>query len=472
MTASGNGRAVVGATATAATSSSGAVTRPTSSSATGLFADMESAVSAAEAAYRELGGMSLAARQKFIDAMRRKAEEYAEPLAALTVEETGMGRVSSKVQKNLLAARATPGTEDLQPKAYTGDDGLTLVEPAPFGVVGAITPSTNPASTVVNNGISFVAAGNAAVFNPHPAAKRVTNETIRLMNEAIVEAGGPQNLLCSVERPSRESAQALMVHPTIRLLMVTGGEEVVNAAMSSGKRVVGAGPGNAPVLVDDTANITKAARAVVDGASFDNGLLCIAEKVLLVFDNVADRLKEEMLRYGAVEVRGRDLDRLTERCIDSSGSGYPMPKKDMVGRDASVLLSEIGVSAHPNARLVLAEVPDISHPLVQAEQLMPFLPMVRVRDLDEGLAWAKAVEHGFRHTACMHSENVSRMSRMAREIETTIFVKNAPSYGGLGFGGEGFTTLSIAGPTGEGLTSARTFTRQRRCVLAGAFRIV
>jgi len=438
----------------------------------GVFADVDQAIAAAQRSFDELQGCTLSDRQAMVSAMRQAAVREAERLARFAVEETGLGRVSAKVQKILLAARKTPGTEDLTPVAYTGDDGLSLVEPAPFGVAGVITPSTNPPSTVVNNAICMVAAGNTAVFNPHPSAKGVSNEVVRVLNRAILEAGGPANVLCSVASPTLESSQALMQHPAIRLLLVTGGGIVVKLAMTSGKKAVAAGPGNPPVIVDDTASLSHAARHIVDGASFDNNVLCIGEKEVFVFRNVADRFKEEMRRAGAFEVTGADRDRLVERCLDLSQPDHPVAARDLVGKDAHLLLAEVGLTAPPDTRLIFCEVDDLYHPLIQAEQLMPFLPILRVDGLDEALACAKQAEHGFRHTATMHSENVVSMSRVAREIETTIFVKNAPSYAGLGFGGEGFTTLSIAGPTGEGLTSPRTFTRQRRCVLAGSFRIV
>jgi propionaldehyde dehydrogenase len=438
----------------------------------GVYPDVEQAVRAAQAAYEELMHITLQGRGGLISAMRQAAVESADRIGKLAAEETGLGKASAKVQKILLAARKTPGIEDLLPLAYTGDDGLTLVEPGPFGVVGAITPSTNPPSTVINNAISLVASGNSVVFNPHPGAKQVTNETVSTLNRAIASAGGPRSLLCSLAEPSLETGGAIMRHPGIKILLVTGGGAVVKAAMTSGKRTVAAGPGNPPVIVDDTCNITKAARCIVDGASFDNNVLCIAEKEIFVYHPVADRLKEEMQRYGAVEVKGRQMEALVERCLDANDPTHPMPRRDMIGKDAALLLKEVGVAAHPGVRVVICEVNELMHPLVQAEQLMPFLPILRVDDLDQALEYAKQAEHGFKHTAIMHSESVSAMSRVAREIETTIFVKNAPSYAGLGFGGEGFTTLSIAGPTGEGLTSARTFTRQRRCVLAGAFRIV
>ncbi|HUU01877.1 MAG TPA: aldehyde dehydrogenase family protein [Myxococcota bacterium] len=440
------------------------------STANGVFETMEEAIAAAGAAYQAFSGVSLERRRVFIKAMRQAGIEMAEDLARKTVAETGFGRAEHKVQKNLLAARKTPGVEDLTPMCYTGDDGLTLVEPAPYGVVAAVTPCTNPVATVINNGISMVAAGNAVVFNPHPLAKGVSNEAVSLLNKAIHAAGGPETLLCSIAQPSLETSQAIMMHPGIRLLMVTGGGEVVRLAMTCGKKAVAAGPGNPPVIVDDTADIRKAARCIVDGASFDNNVLCTAEKEVLVLENVADRLIDEMITYGARLISGDDVDKITSVLVEP-GRPHPHPNKKFVGKDASVLLDQIGLTAGPDTRLVICRVP-FEHPLVQAEMLMPILPIVAVPDLTTALAKAKQAEHGNRHSAMMHSESVSNMSLVAREIETTIFVKNAPSYAGLGFGGEGFTTLSIAGPTGEGLTSARTFTRQRRCVLAGAFRIV
>ena len=439
--------------------------------AAGVFLTVDEAVAAARKAYVQFSSVSLERRKVFIQAMREAAVAHAEEFAREAVAETGFGRASDKIQKNLLAARKTPGTEDLLPMCYTGDDGLTLIEPGPFGVIGAITPCTNPAATVINNAISIIAAGNAVVFNGHPSARGVTNHTVAVLNAAIAKAGGPATLLCSLASPTMETSSALMKHKDIRLLVVTGGGAVVKSGMTSGKRCIAAGPGNPPVIVDDTADLSHAARCIVTGASFDNNVLCTAEKEVFAFDNITDSLIAEMQKHGAYLIRGAQVDQIVQTLVEQ-GVKHPHPNKKYVGQNASVLLSTIGISVPDSVRLVICEVPNDDHPLVQVEMLMPILPIVRVKDLDEALACAKKAEHGYRHSAHMHSENVSNMSLVAREIETTIFVKNAPSFAGLGFGGEGFTTLSIAGPTGEGLTSARSFTRQRRCVLAGAFRIV
>ncbi len=439
----------------------------------GIFENIQDALNAAEIAQKKLMTFSLEHRKEIIQSMRSAAIYNAERLGNLAVQETGLGRVEHKVQKVLLAARKTPGVEDLEPTARSGDNGLTLVEMAPYGVIGSITPCTNPPSTVINNGISMVAAGNSVVFNPHPVAKEVSNETVRILNRAIVNAGGPENLLCSTKDPTLESSKAIMTHPQVKLLCVTGGGAVVKAAMACGKKCIAAGPGNPPVIVDDTANIRKAAKNIMDGATFDNNVLCTAEKEVFVFNNVADYLKEEMKRYGAYEAEGHQITDLINVCFEESRGDHPKINKKWVGKDAHLILAAAGIHINrpDKIRLVILEA-DFDSPFVQAEQLMPILPIVRVSDINEALEKAKKAEHGFKHSAMMHSESLPNLSLVAKEIETTIFVKNGPSYAGLGFGGEGYTTLSIAGPTGEGLTSARTFTRQRRCVLVGAFRII
>lgn len=438
----------------------------------GVFQGIDDAISAAEIAQRQLMDMSLEKRKEIIRSMRDITIKNSQYLAELAVQETGFGRVESKVQKNLLCANKTPGVEDLESTVKTGDRGLTLVEMAPYGVIGSITPCTNPTATIINNGISMVSAGNSVVFNPHPAAKNVTNETIRLLNRAIIQAGGPENVLCSIVSPTLESSKSIMHHPKIRCLVVTGGGAVVKAAMTCGKKAICAGPGNPPVIVDDTANIRKAARGIVEGASFDNTILCTAEKEIFAFANICDRLKADMKRYGAYEVDLKQTEELVKLVFNNPTGEHPNIKREFIGKTPKIILDHIGIRVGDDIRLIITEVPDDDHLFVITEQLLPIIPIVRVKTLEEALAKAIKAESGNKHSAVMWSENVSNMSLVAKNIGTTIFVKNAPSFAGLGFGGEGYTTMTIAGPTGEGITSARTFTRQRRCVLVDAFRII
>lgn len=433
----------------------------------GIFNKLDDAVEAASRAQKKFAVLDLEKREEIIQAIREACMNNARFLAELAVKETCRGRVEDKIVKNILAAKKTPGTEDLKPFCWTGDHGLTLVEMAPIGVIGSITPVTNPTATIINNSISMLAAGNAVVFNSHPSAKLCSNKAVEIINEAIMKAGGPKNLVTAVAEPTIDTAKALMSHPKINLLCVTGGKAVVYEALKSGKKVIGAGAGNPPVVVDETADIIKAAHDIICGASFDNNLPCIAEKELIAVESIADRLLERLAREGAYILRGKDIDKMTNLIFDENCT----VNKDLIGKDASYILKQIGIEVGNDVRLAVMPV-DPEHPLVHHEQLMPVLPFVRVPNVEEAIELAVRAEGGNRHTAIMHSKNIDNMTNFARAIQTTIFVKNAPSYAGIGSGGEGYTTFTIAGPTGEGLTSAKNFTRQRRCVLVDAFRII
>jgi acyl-CoA reductase-like NAD-dependent aldehyde dehydrogenase len=438
-----------------------------------LFPDVDSAVAAARQAYRQLDDLPLAVREQMIAHIRRTGRENAQLLAHEAWQETGMGRYEDKIEKNLLNANKTPGTEILNATAWSGDGGLTVVEYAPYGVIGSIIPSTNPTSTVICNSIAMVAAGNAVVFNAHPGARACSNRTAQLINEAIVEAGGPPNLVCALAEPTIETAQGIMRHPDIKLLTVTGGAGVVREAMQSGKRAVCAGPGNPPVVVDETADLEQAGRDIVRGAAFDNNIICIDEKEVFAVASIADDLKRAMCDHGAYEINSWQLNRLMRSIFTEvpPAGKHGMMDKAFIGKNANVLLKEIGIDVGDEVRLVLAEV-ERDHPLVLSEQMMPIMPLVRVRDADEGIDLAKWAEHGFRHTAVMHSKNLDHLSRMAREMDCSIFVKNGPSFAGVGYGGEGFCSFTIASPTGEGPTNPVSFSRIRRCVLKDYFRIV
>jgi len=439
----------------------------------GVYPTLDEAAAAARAAFTRLNALPLAIRQDMVDHMRRAARENALLLAEMAQSETGMGRVEDKVLKNVLNADKAQGTEALEPRAWSGDGGLTLVEYAPYGVIGALTPSTNPTSTVICNAIGMVAAGNAVVFNAHPSAKSASNRTVQILNRAILAAGGPADLLTCVANPTLESAQALMEHKLIRLLVVTGGTPVVRAAMRSGKRAVCAGPGNPPVVVDESADIEQAGRDIVIGGSFDNNIVCTTEKETFAVSSIADELIRVMEANGAVRLNSWQFNRLWKAVTttDRGPRKYADMNKAFIGKNASVLLAEIGVSAGPEVRQIVVEV-DENHPAVWSEQMMPIMPVVRVANADQAIDLAIEAEHGFRHTAVMHSKNLDNLSRMAREIDCSIFVKNGPCLAGLGYGGEGFCSFTIASPTGEGLTGPVSFSRIRRCTLVDSFRIV
>lgn len=446
---------------------------PNPTSGKGVFETINSAVEAARTAHNRLMLMTVEKRDEIIANIRRKMLQYGEELAVMAQEETGLGRAEDKVLKNKLVTEKTPGTEILRPGAYTGDRGLTLIEKAPYGVIGAITPCTNPTSTIICNTIAMVASGNAVVFNTHPTAKNVSIFNIELLNQAVTEVGGPQNLVTTIKEPTIESAQELMHHKGIELLVVTGGGEVVKAAMASGKRAVCAGPGNPPVVVDESADIENAARHIVKGGSMDNNIICVVEKEIFVVDSVADSLLSAFQRYNAVILKPHEIEQL-EKVIFSEIKGLRQParmEKKFIGKNIKFILSKIGKQVDDRIKLAVAPV-ELSHPLVWTEQMMPVIPLVRMPNVDQAIDVAKEAEHGFKHTAVMHSKNLDNLSRMARVMNCSIFVKNGPSLAGLGYGGEGYCSFTIASPTGEGLTSPLSFTRERRCVLVDHFRIV
>jgi acyl-CoA reductase-like NAD-dependent aldehyde dehydrogenase len=434
------------------------------------YPNLDLAVAAAQRAQPKWVALSMEKRKEIIAKMRIALSAKVDELSQLAVQETGLGRVDDKRSKNLLVINKTPGPEYLEASAFTGDDGLALVEYAPYGIIGAITPTTNPSETIINNGISMLSAGNAVVFNPHPSAKRISLRTMELMNDVITGSGGPHGLLTMVAEPTIDTAQGLMKHPGVRLLVVTGGPAVVKAAMTSGKKVIAAGPGNPPVVVDETADLDQAADGIIKGASLDNNIVCIAEKEIIAVDEIADELMKKLEAHGAYKLTPHQIRQLEKVVIDQE-SGGKYPNKNFVGKNASVILKAIGVTVTGDPRILFAEVEE-THPFVQVELLMPLLGLVRAPDVDAAIAMAKRVEHGNGHTAVMYSKNIDNLHRMAKEINTSIFIKNAPSYAGLGLGGEGYTSFTIASPTGEGLTTCRTFSRIRRCTLKDVFRIV
>ncbi|NDK33983.1 aldehyde dehydrogenase family protein [Rhodovulum sulfidophilum] len=435
----------------------------------GVFATMDEAIAAAELAQRQYLFCTMAARKQFIDGIREVilSNGTLERISHMAAEETGMGNPAHKIIKNRLACEKTPGIEDLTTAAVSGDDGLTLVEYSPFGVVGAITPTTNPTETIICNSIGMLAAGNSAVFSVHPRATKVSLLTIKLINRKLATLGAPANLVVTVQTPSIDNTNAMMAHPKVRMLVATGGPGIVRTVMSTGKKAIGAGAGNPPVVVDETADIEKAARDIVNGCSFDNNLPCIAEKEVIAVNQIADFLISEMQKCGAYLIKDPAVVKQLEGVVINEKGG---PKTSCVGKSAAHLLGLIGITVGDDVKVILTEA-DKDHVFVREELMMPVLPVVRAPSVDDAIDLAVELENGNRHTAMMHSTNVRKLTKMAKLIQTTIFVKNGPSYAGLAVGGEGYATFTIAGPTGEGLTSPKSFARKRKCVMVEALNV-
>lgn len=431
----------------------------------GIFSDARQAIEAAAAAYQQLRERSLEDRKRIINHIRRIAIDQCVELGTMEMNETGIGRLKHKIEKLKTLGERSPGVEFLRSEVYSGDHGLAVIEHAPFGVIGAITPVTHSLPTITGNAVSMIAAGNTLVINPHPSGKRVAIEGVRRYNEAIHRDLGIDNLICVIAEPTLETADVIFRHREVKLICVTGGAAVARAALNSGKRAIVAGPGNPPVVVDETADLARAARSIVQGAAYDNNLLCIAEKEVFVVDRVFDQLLAAMERAGAIQLNGREIAELTRNAmvqVGDNGQRHHAPSKEFLGQDAAVLARAAGRSVAEDVELLFGET-DEANPFVPVEQMMPFVPFVRCRDVDEAIDKARRAEHGFKHTSIIHSNNVRNMTKMGRALETTLFVKNGPCMAALGLGGEGYLSYSIAGPTGEGVTTPLTFTRERRC---------
>jgi aldehyde dehydrogenase len=440
----------------------------------GVFQDANEACAAAHEAFLQLQQKGVAARRKIEEIIKTLCDKNAEPWGKLELDETKIGRLDHKIEK-LKIIKLVPGVDWLHPDGHSGDHGITLEEYTPFGVVVAVTPSTHSIPTLSGNIVNIVAAGNAVVFNAHPAASRCAATAVRGFNEAIHRETGIENIACIVEKPTLESFDTMCKHEAVRLLCVTGGPGVVAAAMRTGKRAICAGPGNPPVLVDDTACMTRAAKAIIQGAAYDNNLLCIGEKEVFALDNIADQLMAEMEKHGAVRLNHAQLDALTKAAFtfkpgEGGGCPHASVNRDFIGKDPPVLAGAAGVNTPSGTQLLFAET-DANHPFVVEEQMMPFLPIVRVKNVEDGIAHSVESEHGYKHTSIIHSHDVEHMTAMARAMDTTLFIKNGPCMAGLGLGGEGYLSYSVATPTGEGVTNPKTFCRVRRCVMVDNLRI-
>lgn len=424
----------------------------------GIFSNVDDAIAAAKAAWEDYVDQPIEMRNKVVEAIKEGFRPHIEWMAKQIKEETGMGTVDAKIAKLNNTLYNTPGTEILQPDAETGDGGLIMYEYAPYGVIGAVGPSTNPAETVIANGIMMLAAGNTVFFGAHPGAKNITRWTIEKLNEFVYEATGLQNLMVSLDQPSIESVQQMMSHPDIALLAVTGGPAVVHQAMTSGKKAIGAGAGNPPAMVDATADISLAAHNIVDSASFDNDILCTAEKEVIAEQSIKDELITKMQQEGAFLLKNKqDIDRLVKMTIKDNGD----PDRKFVGKDATFILDQanIAYTGHPSVIILEASV---DHPFTMTEMLMPIVPVVSCPDFDSVLKAALIAEQGHHHTASIHSRDLVQINRAAHKMNTSIFVVNGPTYSGTGVGFTGASALTIATPTGEGTTTAKSFTRRRR----------
>lgn len=433
----------------------------------GIFAYVNDAVLSALGAYSIYSKLTLNERSEIIKEIKEKLLASITEIAVMTVEETGMGNIQDKIEKLTLAINKTPGTEDLITEVKTGDNGMTLYELSSYGVICAIHPCTNPCATLISNTIGMLAAGNAVVHCPHPRAIKVSKYVTEIINTSIRKKCGIDNLVVTLNESSMDHTNEIMMHPDIAMIVTTGGINVLRQAMSSGKKVIGAGPANPTTIVDETADIRKAARDIVKGASFDNNVMCISEKSIVAVSSIADTLINELIKNEVYYVNNNE--EMLKLSLVTLTNDLNI-NKALEGKSANDILKAAGINCDRNIKLIVVETIK-EHPFVTVEMLMPLIPLVKAHDFESAIDIALEVEQGFKHTATIHSQSIERLNIAAKVMQTSVFVKNGASLVGIGVNGEGDTSFTIATATGEGTTTARHFARRRRCTLTNGFSI-
>jgi len=436
-------------------------------SGNGIFEKIGDAINAAKDAQPKLVDMGREARFRIIENIKKRCLENTEKFAKLTVDETKIGRYEDKIIKNEVAVNFSPGPEDLDIKTYSDEVSTIIIDRSPYGLIAAITPMTNPTPGIINNAIVMISAGNSIVFLPHPAAHNCSLEAIKVIHSAIVEAGGPPNLITGAASSKVENVSAAFKSDNVDMITATGGPGIVRLSMKSGKKVIGAGPGNPPVIVDETADIEKAAVEIMNGASFDNNILCNEEKACICIRSISDKLLSAFSRNSTAVLNREQAEKVVSLIVKDGEIN-----KDYIGKDAAMILGDAGINCDPGIRLVVFVTDQESHPVIQHEQLMPVLPILLVDSFKEAMAAAVRIEHGFGHTAMIHSKDIDRITRFGQMINTTNFIVNARSQAMAVEKAKGGTAWTIAGATGEGNTTPGSYTKERRMYVSGSMNFV
>lgn len=429
----------------------------------GVFDDVNEAIDAAYEAQITLArDFSTEDRDRFINAIKAAFLEIIEAETIAEFEETGYGRLDQKITKNIGTISEGETTAALQSVAMTSSKGVTVEFQAPYGLCGALTPVTNGLVTIASNSMTMLAAGNSIIFNCHPAAKRAGAKAVKLVNKTIIEAGGPANIATMAAEPDKASLDAILESPKVALIIGTGSEEMVNIIMKSSKKVIAAGPGNPPTIIDESADINKAAFWLSFAMPFENNMLCVTEKEIFVLEKVYDQFMAAMKEQGARILTADETQSVVDTALIKLDNGKYVANKAYVGKDANVILKGAGLTpSEGDLLLCLVEV-EKDHPFVLAEQMMPVIPVVKCATFEEAMDAAVVAEGGCRHSAAIWTNDWDHANEFGRKIDTSIFVHNGATVAATGIGGTGNGSATIATTTGEGVTTARTFTRTRR----------
>lgn len=432
-----------------------------------MFNEAEQAVRASREAYETYSDLTLNARREIFTAICNKIAPHVVTIAEKELEETGFGNVNDKIIKLVLALSKTPGVEYLTTEVITGDSGMTLYEYSPYGVICAIHPSTNPSATLINNVLGMLAAGNVVINIPHPRCIGVSMYVTKLINEAIFETCRIENLVITLSKSAKSIADEIINHPDVSLIVATGGRSMNKRALQSSKRVIAAGKANPVAIVDETADIAKAAKDIVDGATFDHNSMCITEKNIVLVDEILPDFVKEIKKQNVYYVeKEQEIFQLAKATLKQNLT----MNRTLQGKSANEILTSANITCNRKINLIVVKVFK-EHPFVTEEMLMPLVPLVTEKTFEEALETALFMEQGLRHTAIIHSQSIPRMNKAAKIMQTSIFIKNGSSLAGIGLNGEDKTSFTIANISGEGVTSARDFARKRSCTMTDGFSI-
>jgi acetaldehyde dehydrogenase (acetylating) len=398
-------------------------------------AEARALVRRARAAQAVLAEYSQAQTDAIVDAMAAAVTPHAEGLARLAVEETGFGVVADKIQKNLFASERVHAF--IQPMATVGvvrrDDTKKIIEIAePFGVVAAIVPSTNPTSTAIYKLLISIKARCAVVISPHPSAGRCITRTVEIMHEAARAAGLPEGAIGWMTTVTLEGTQELMKAREVSVILATGGMGLVRAAYSAGKPAYGVGPGNAPCYIESSADVTKAARDIVTGKSFDNGVLCSSPNSVVVDRAIDEEARRAFAAHGGHFLSAAQGDGLAKLLI----TPQRLPNPALVGKSAAYIAERLGIAVPPGTRALIVELAGVGRDFhLSIEKLCPVLSYYVVNDWREGCERCKQILRygGMGHTMSIHSRNDAVILEFGLHKPAFRIVVNTPtSHGSIG----------------------------------------
>ena len=392
-------------------------------------------VKAARKAQETLRNFTQEQVDHIIDMMREAGEANAAKLAMMAVSETGMGNYADKCFKNYFASRTVyDSIKSLKTVGIIREDHEQKIwEIAePVGVIAGIIPTTNPTSTVIYNAMIALKSRNAIVFSPHPTAVRCTNEAAKIMHQAAVAAGAPEGVIGCIMNVSMGATTELMKHPSVAMILATGGSALVKAAYSSGKPALGVGPGNVPAFVERSADLAKAAEYIVMGKSFDNGTICASEQSIVAEECIAEELITQLKRYGAHFLEPEEVQKVSSVVMLRNGGVNPK----VVGKDPKFIAQLAGISIPDPTKCLVAPLAGVGPkwPL-SYEKLTTVLGFYRVADWEEGCERCMQLLEagGVGHSLAIHCNNEEIIREFALKKPVNRILVNTPAaLGGVG----------------------------------------